>query len=242
MTYRTRNVAIAVGLALIAMLLTLLYVTSYRHSVQHQQQSVQVYVAAHNITPGTTGAQLVHSHALRAESITRSTVVPGAIANPGEVANLVLTQPLYAGEQVTLRRFTDVQSEGIVGQLKGTMRAVELPGDANQVLAGTLKTGDQVDVVANLTGDNNTSIHLTKIVLRDITVLQTNNASLSSNATSTSGQQDSVILAVTDTQVQRLFYVMKNADWTLELRPATDAVDSGERIESGNTILTEGSR
>jgi len=242
MTYRMRNVAIAVGLALIAMLLTLLYVTSYRHSVQHQQQSVQVYVAAHNITAGTTGAQLVHSHALKVESITRSTVVPGAIANPDEVANLVLTQPLYAGEQVTLRRFTDVQSEGIVGQLKGTMRAVQLPGDANQLLAGTLKAGDQVDVVANLTPDSSTNTHLTKIVLRDITVLQTNNASLSSNATSTSGQQDSVILAVTDTQVQRLFYVMKNADWTLELRPATDAVDSGERVESANTILTEGSR
>jgi Flp pilus assembly protein CpaB len=104
-----------------------------------------------------------------------------------------------------------------------------------------LKTGDQVDVVANLTSDTSSSAHLVKIVLRDITVLQTNGASLSSTASS-NGQQDSVILAVTDTQVQRLFYVMKNADWTLELRPATDAVDSGERVESVNTILTEGSR
>ncbi|HEY3921744.1 MAG TPA: Flp pilus assembly protein CpaB [Gaiellaceae bacterium] len=233
--------AIAVGLAFMAMLLTLLYVTSYRHSVQHQQQSVQVYVAAHNINAGTTGAEIVRSHALKTESITRSSVVPGAIANPDEVANLVLTQPVYAGEQVTLRRFTDVQSEGIVGQLKGTMRAVQVPGDANQLLAGTLKTGDQVDVVANLTSDTSSSAHLVKIVLRDITVLQTNGASLSSTASS-NGQQDSVILAVTDTQVQRLFYVMKNADWTLELRPATDAVDSGERVESVNTILTEGSR
>ena len=244
MTYRMRNVAIAVGLALVAMLLTLLYVTSYRHSVQHQQQSVQVYVAAHNLTAGTTGAEIVHSHALKAESITRSSVVPGAIANPDEVANLVLTQPVYAGEQVTLRRFTDVQSEGIVGQLKGTMRAVQVAGDPNQLLAGTIKAGDQVDVVANLTLTTNQSEHVTKIVLRDITVLQTNNASLGSGVTSGSNgnQQNSVILAVSDTQVQRLFYVMKNADWTLELRPSTAAVDSGDRIESVNTILSEGSR
>ena len=37
MTYRTRNIAIAVGLALAAMLVTLLYVVNYRSSVQHAQ-------------------------------------------------------------------------------------------------------------------------------------------------------------------------------------------------------------
>ncbi len=241
MTYRMRNVAIAVGLALIAMLLTLLYVTNYRRSVQHQQQTVQVYVAAHNIAAGTSGADIAHSGALRAESITRSSIVPGAIANPNEVANLVLAQPLYAGEQVTLRRFSDVQAEGISGQLRGTMRAIQVPGDANQLLAGTLKTGDHVDVVANLTANStNADIHLTRIVLRDIDVLETNSTSLSGAAGG--GQSDSVILAVTDTQVQRLYYVMQNANWTLELRPATGAVDSADRVESINTVLTENSR
>ena len=241
MTYRMRNVAIAVGLAFIAMLLTLLYVTNYRRAVQHQQQTVQVYVAAHNIPAGTTGADIAHSHALKAESITRSSIVPGAIADPSEVANLVLTQPLYAGEQVTLRRFTAVQAEGIVGQLKGTMRAIQVPGDSNQLLAGTLKAGDQVDVVANLTTTSSSGSHLTRIVLRDLTVLQTN-ASALGGPTSSSNQQDSVILAVTDRQVERLFFVLKNADWTFELRPTIDAADSPDRVESLNSVLTEGSR
>jgi hypothetical protein len=49
-----------------------------------------------------------------------------------------------------------------------------------------------------------------------------------------------VILAVSDTQVQRLFYVLKNADWTLELRPVVNAADSGERIDTLNTVLGEG--
>src|ERR1700724_1305877 len=138
MTYRLRNGAIAVGLALVAMLLTLFYVTNYRRTVQHQQATVQVYVAAHNITAGTTGADLAHSHAFKSVSVTRTSVVPGAISNPSEGANLVVSQPLFAGEQVTLRRFTDVQAEGIVGQLKGPMRAVQVAGDANQLLAGTL--------------------------------------------------------------------------------------------------------
>jgi hypothetical protein len=40
--------------------------------------------------------------------------------------------------------------------------------------------------------------------------------------------------------VQRLFFVMKNADWTLELRPVLNAADSKERVDTINTVLGEG--
>jgi hypothetical protein len=49
-----------------------------------------------------------------------------------------------------------------------------------------------------------------------------------------------VLVAVTDTQVQRLFFVLKNADWTLQLRPVIGAADSRDRIETLNTVLREG--
>ena len=238
MTYRIRNVAIAIGLALVAMLLTLFYVTNYRRSVQHGQSTVQVYVAAKNIAPGTTGADIARTHALRQVSVARRSVVPGAISDPSEISSLVVTQPLYAGEQVTLRRFADTKAEGVAGQLRGTMRAVQVAGDPNQLLVGTLKDGDHVDVVANISNDSGSSqAHATRIVLRDIDVLHVNQASTSPT---TPSQQSSVILAVTDTQVQRLFYVMKNDDWTLELRPAINPADSPERIDTLNTILTAG--
>ena len=238
MTYRIRNVAIAIGLALVAMLLTLFYVMNYRRSVQHGQATVQVYVAAHNVAAGTSGADLLHGHALNTVSVARRNVVPGAISDPNQVANLVLSQPIYAGEQVTLRRFSDLKSEGIVGQIKGTQRAIQVPGDANQLLAGTLHSGDHVDLVANLRLDQNaTNTRATRIVLRDLTVLQP-----PGTTTGPVGQQASVILAVTDTQVQRLFFVLKNADWTLELRPAVNAADSSERLDTINSVLTGGVR
>src|SRR5205823_7405557 len=153
MTYRIRNVAIAIGLALVAMLLTLFYVVNYRRTVQHSQATVQVYVAAHNIAAGTAGTEIAHGHALKVASVPRRSVVPGAISDPNQVASLVLTQPLYTGEQVTLRRFSDVKAEGVIGQLKGNQRAVQVPGDPTQILAGTLKAGDHVDLVANLSVD-----------------------------------------------------------------------------------------
>jgi Flp pilus assembly protein CpaB len=238
MTYRIRNVAIAIGLALVAMLLTLFYVVNYRRSVQHGQATVQVYVAARNIQAGTAGSSIAHGSALKPVSVPRRNVVPGAISDPNQVANLVLSQPIYAGEQVTLRRFSDLHTEGVVGELKGNLRAVQVPGDPNQLLAGTLKDGDHVDVVANLTLDSTSNnVHATRIVLRDLTVLQAPPATSITNGTT---QQTSAILAVTDTQVQRLYFVMKNADWTLELRPAVDASDSSERLDTLQSVLTSG--
>jgi hypothetical protein len=50
----------------------------------------------------------------------------------------------------------------------------------------------------------------------------------------------SVLLAVTDTQVQKLFYVIKNDDWTFELRPVVKATDSPETVETQNTIVDDG--
>lgn len=240
MTYRIRNILIAVGLAVVAMMLTLFYVTNYKRSVQKSTSGVPVYVAVKDLTAGTSGADIVKQHALRVETVQKQDVVPGAIASPNDVASLVLSAPVYAGEQVTLRRFSDVAAEGIRGQLKGTLRAVQIAGDPNQLLAGTLQAGDHVDLVANLRLDANTTASATRIVLRDLTVLTPPSDPSLGKLSSGGSNADSAILAVTDTQVQRLFFVMKNADWTLELRPVVGAVDSPDRIDTLNSVLGGG--
>lgn len=237
MTYRIRNIVIAVGLALLAMMLTFFYVTNYKRSVQKGQSSVQVYVASKDLTAGSSGADLVKSHAFRVETIARNDVVPGAISSPDQVANLVLSGPVYAGEQVTLRRFSDAAAEGIRSQLKGTMRAVQVNGDPNQLLAGTLQAGDHVDLVANLKPSSGTSSNVTRIVLRDLTVLTPPPDSSKIGGAGGANNSSSAILAVTDTQVQRLFFVLKNADWTLELRPVVNAVDSSDRSDDLGTVM-----
>jgi Flp pilus assembly protein CpaB len=241
LTYRIRNIVIAVGLAIVAMLLTVLYVTNYKRSVQHSNATVQVYVAAHDISAGTAGSDIVAHHDLQLESLQRRDVVPGAVSSPDQIAKLVLSGPLYQGEQVTLRRFTDVAAQGIRGQLHGTLRAVQIAGDPNQLLAGTLQNGDHVDLVANLRLNSTTTAAASRIVLRDLTVLSAASDTSTSKLASP-GAPESVVLAVTDTQVQRLFFVVKNGDWTLELRPVVDASDSAERVETTNSILTEGIR
>src|SRR5205085_12044028 len=116
----------------------------------------------------------------------------------------VLSQPLYAGEQVTVRRFQDQKAQGIVGQLKGAYRAVSVPGDANQLLAGIAKDGDHVDLVATVSAGNSQNASATRIVLRDLLVLRAPAAPSGSSVDV--GAKSAAVLRVSDTQVQRLFF------------------------------------
>ena len=242
MTYRLRNIVIAVTLALVAALLTSFYVTNYQRNVQKDETNVEVFVAAKDIPAGTSGADAARKGMLERSEIVRRNVVPGAISNPSQLEELVATQPILAGEQVTTRRFATPAERGVRAQLKGTMRAVQVPGDQHQLLAGTLRAGDRIDVVASVKVNPDVDIYATRIVLRDIEVLKApSNATTDVQLTATGGSL-STLLAVTDTQVQKLFHVMKHGDWSLQLRPPLNANDSPESVAWVSTILADGLR
>ena len=245
MTYRARNIALAVALAVVAALLTGFYVTNYKRTVQHGEHHVTVLVAAKDVPVGTPGADLSSHHFLTPVSVPRRDVVPGAISNPGQLDKLVAVQPTYAGEQVSTRRFSSPSNSGVKAQLKGPLRAVQISGNGNQVLAGTLRDGDHVDLVANVsTGDS--GAHFVRVVLRDIEVLRAaEGPSKADGRLQGSTEQFPVMLALTDTQVQKLWFVVNQADgkadgWSLVLRPDVNESDSPEALEWYRTVILDG--
>jgi Flp pilus assembly protein CpaB len=241
MTYRLRNILVAVALALVAALLTSFYVTNYQRNVKRDETNVQVFVAKRDIPVGTAGAELARKGLLDKSETVRRTVVPGAISNPDQLSELVAVQPIYAGEQISTRRFATPAERGVRAQIKGTMRAIQVPGDANQLLSGTLRGGDRVDVVASIKLGNDESGSVTRIVLRDIEVLKAASGAGDSKIASRNGAL-SVLLAVTDTQVQKLFHVLKHGEWSFQLRPPLKSNDSPEAVAYGGSILTDGLR
>jgi Flp pilus assembly protein CpaB len=250
MTYQLRNVVIAVVLGLLAAVLTTVYVTNYRKNVQHGQQDVGVLVAATNIPAGTSGAAIVSGHMLVRKTIPRTALVPGAISSPDQIARLVSTEDVMVGEQVTKTRFGGANELGVRAKLKGTLRAIQVAADPNQILAGTLRSGDHVDLVGNMKVDDNgsNSRHYDRVVLRDLLVLRAPALADIKQADLSSTQHYNVMLAVTDSQASKLMFVVKNADpnaspdggWALQLRPVTNAADSPENIESIQTVLLDG--
>lgn len=241
MTYRVKNITIAVALALVAALLTSFYVTNYQRNVRKDETNVPVFVAKRDIPAGTSGADVQRKGLLEKSEIVRRNVVPGAISNPDQVADLVATQPIYAGEQVSTRRFASPSQRGIRSQLTGVQRAIAVPGDEHQLLVGTLKPGDRVDVVASWTYPEGSQNHFTRIILRDIHVLRAPAGGTPAQGIGSSQEGAyAATLAVTDTQVQKLYWAMKNGEWHFELRPPAEAADSPENVESAYSLLREG--
>jgi Flp pilus assembly protein CpaB len=243
MTYRTRNIFIAVALAVIAALLTSFYVSNYKRNVRNAESTVAVWVAKSDIPTGTSGMDVVKNGLIEKQDVARRTVVPGAISGPQDLGDQILTQPLYAGEQVTARRFGSPTELGVRSQLKGTMRAVEITGDGYQVLAGTLKTGDRVDLVADITGGD--VGHYARVVLRDLLVLKAPDGDSTAGKISNAAGTDSprVMLRVRDSQAPKLEYVMaqgRDVQWVLTMRAPNKAADSAESIETAFTILHDG--
>jgi Flp pilus assembly protein CpaB len=255
MTYRVRNIVIAVVLAALAALMTSYYVTNYKRHVQQGEDHVKVYVASQDIPAGTAGADAMHM--LKRKTVTKSGIAPGAISNPKEIKSKIASQRIYAGEQVTVNRFASVAQSGIQGSLKGTLRAYQIAGTANQILAGILKTGDHVDIVANFrykfasqSQTASVTYAATKIVLRNIKVLRA--PASPGTASKLGGSFDTkyqLVLAVTDNQSQKLLFATHNSNeaasggepgWWLELRPNLNPSDSPGSIETLTTMLRDG--
>ena len=88
-TNRLWHVVAAVGLALLAAMLTTFYVANYKKSVQHNETQVTVLVASKDIPVDTTGAEILSQNLLTKVSVVRRQVVPGAISRPDQLRNLI---------------------------------------------------------------------------------------------------------------------------------------------------------
>jgi Flp pilus assembly protein CpaB len=152
LTERQRSVLIALGFAVAAAVIIILAVKKSGSSGPSTPKAsggdVVVFVAARDIPANTPGSELAGS--VETQRVARSSVVAGAISQLAQVEGRTSTSTIYKGEQINLQRFQPVQAEGVTGQITGTNRAYQLPGDPNQLLVGTLKTGDHVDVIANV--------------------------------------------------------------------------------------------
>jgi len=244
MTYRLRNILIAVGLAVVAALLTVFYVSNYKSSVRADSETVRVLVAARDIPLGTLGSDVIGEKMLTTQEIPRKAIVAGTISKPEDVQGLIAPQPIYIGEQVTARRFGPIAEAGVRTQLKGTYRAIQFQGNPNQLLSGVIKAGDHVDVVASIKfPSEQSSKHFSKVVLQDVLVLRTSgDTSSTASVVDPNGGDGWIMLRLTDAQSQRMYFAYANDDWWLALRPGLNDANSPAPvlIDDAVSILKSG--
>jgi Flp pilus assembly protein CpaB len=236
---RIRSLALPLGLAALAAILVGIYITSFRNSVTHGAGLVKVLVAARDIPAGTDGSSVAGGGYLTSQTVPRRAVVPGSVTSAAPLTSLVTGSTIYKGEQITLRQFTPIAQGGIFAKFSGTERAIVVPGEPRQVLAGTVTDGDHVDVVANIkytvAGIDRAA---TEVVLRNLLVLKAPDGS----GAGTVGTTDSasITLAMTDKQSQTMLWAMNNGSWLLSLRPTSSPRNSGPSLDNLYSILSRG--
>jgi Flp pilus assembly protein CpaB len=248
--YRLRNTLIAGGLAAVGAIFVFLYVVSYRNDVQRGAGLVTVLVAARDIPAGTDGSAVAGSGYLRKATVLRRNVVPGAISSPNQISTLAAAELIPMGEQITVRQFHSAAQQGVLASISGNLRAMTLPGQANQLLAGIAQNGDHVDVLANIkytirpsngsssSAGGDISGVASRVLLRNLLVLRA--ASNSTAGGIGSGNTTSVTLALTDGQAQKLFFASQNGTWWLTLRPVAKPADSPDSAETIQSLLGDG--
>ena len=239
-TNRLWHVSVAVGLALLAVLLTTFYVTNYKRHVQRGESQVPVLVASKDIPVDTQGADLVSGTWLTKAMVPRRQVVPGAVSSVDQVRGLIATEPTYAGEQVTTRRFGTPAERGVRAQLKGTQRVIEVTGDQHQLLAGTLRAGDHVDVVGGWqAGAGNTNV--ARVFIRDLLVLSAPTAPKAGSGGIAPGTGFAAQLRLSDSESQRLEWMIAHGkDWRLEIRPSANSASSPRSYVNSEALLADG--
>jgi Flp pilus assembly protein CpaB len=236
---RLRNLALPLGLATLAAILVGFYVVSYRNSVTHGAGLVKVLVASRDIPAGTDGSSIAAGGYLVTQTVPRRAVVPGAVTTGGPLTSLVAGAEIYKGQQITLRQFAPQSQGGIFAKFSGNQRVVMVPGDADQLLAGTLSDGDRIDVVAT------TKFHVddlaraaSRVVLSNLLVLKAPDAPQAASVAGT--QTSSVSLVMTDTEAQKMAWAMKQGTFFLALRPTNQPRSSTPSIETIFSFLYSG--
>lgn len=233
---RIRTFVLPGILAALAAALTLAYAARGGPQQASAAEGAAVWVATQDISAGTAGADA--EHALKLVRVPESAVVPDAVHSPAQLAGRIVVQPIYRGEQATLRRFAGLRQQGLVADLSGRLRAIQIAGDANQVLAGTLHDGDHVDVVASLKSSDGQHPY-GRTVLRNVLVLSAPPAPSATQIGSSTASYPAT-LRLTDSEAQTLFFVTRNGDWSLMLRPAVHAGDSAGFVDSIQSVLETG--
>jgi Flp pilus assembly protein CpaB len=235
MTYRTRNILLAAGLAVLAAIFMLFYVSNSRDSNDVGNGLVRVLVASSDINEGTPGSSLTAGSFVE-KRIPLKAEVPGAIRSEAEVRGLVATQQTLSGEQVTTRRFGPLAATGVRAKISRRLRTVQLAGDPNQVLDGTVKAGDRVDVMATWSVPHDCdTCKIVRTLVRGALVLATS-SDLPSIANAGSTGSKPVQIRVTDREAERVFWMEKNGEWWLALRPVVKPRSAPQDLQNAESI------
>lgn len=220
---RTSIILISLCVGSLAALLTYRYLLKERARAAQLTQPITVVVATRPIAART----VIEPTAVREKSLPAAMLPANCATSTSEVIGQVAVSSLMEDEPVSRGAVSPRTALlGMAYAVPAGQRAVAVALDPIIGVAGFLKPGDRVDVVATFTLNE---LKVTKTVLQDVTLLAIGpnirpeeESKLAVNKNTRPQEQANATLAVTPTQAERLILAEADGKLRLTLRPADD--------------------
>jgi pilus assembly protein CpaB len=200
--------------AVLAAIVLVVYLKSYRNSVNGSSAPATVLVARNLIQKGTPGDFIGTNREFQVASVPRKQLLAGALTDPAALSGRVALSDIYPGQQLTAAAFAYAAPGSLQTKLTGSDRAISLSIDASHGMIGEISAGDHVDVFIgfNVQGAGGTQPTI-KLLMADVLVLR---APLP-------GGSGLVTLRAPEHRAAQLAFAADNGRLWLVLRPASGA-------------------
>jgi pilus assembly protein CpaB len=233
---RQGTIAVGIGAAVLAAILLLVYLRSYRSSVKGSSEPVTVLVAKNLIPNGTSGSTIATKNLFVVTSVPKGDLKLGAMTDSSALRGNVAAHDIYPSQQLTSADFTAASSGALASQLTTKWRAIAIPPlDAAHGLSPGIVAGDHVDIYGQLNdaySPAGPNIKTLATVLRNVEVLTAPTAA--SPGATPSGNY---ILKVASDQAPRLAYMAENGTLWFVLRPATGSRGSRQAFVTNQNVF-----
>jgi pilus assembly protein CpaB len=227
-TTRRGSLLIGAAAAVLAGIILLVYLHSYRNSVNSASSSVSVLVAKNLIQKGTPGNIIGTSDQFQVSSIPKSQIQVGALTDPAALSGRVAVTDIYPGQQLTASYFAYATPGTLQTRIAGADRAIAISIDNEHGMVGQIGAGDHIDIYVGLNRQGPSgSQPIVKLLMEDVTVLR---APLG-------GGTGIYTLRATGRQAAVLAYAADNGKLWFVLRPASGAKTVIPGFVSAQTLL-----
>jgi pilus assembly protein CpaB len=225
---RRGSFLIGAGAAVLAGIILLAYLYSYRNSVNSNAAPASVLVAKRLIPKGTPGDIVGSSDQFQIAEVRKSDLLTGALTDPSALTGRIALTDIYPGQQLTDTAFAYATPGTLQTKISGADRAISVSIDPEHGMIGQIGTGDHIDIYVgiNRLGPGG-SQPVIKLLMQDVTVLRA----------PVTGSSGTYTLLANARQAAVLAYAADNGTLWFVLRPASGAKNVNPGFVNAQTLL-----
>jgi Flp pilus assembly protein CpaB len=218
---RRGTAVLGVVAALLAGVVLVAYLNSYRDSVRATSDPITVLVARNLIEQGTPGTVIATRKLFQPTELASEKVKEGALSDPASIRDRVAQVDIYPGQQLTAADFSVATTTAIPTRITGAERAISVSIDSSHGSLAHLAAGDHVDVYVG--------------IAQSIRLLIPNVLVLSAPGAAGEGGEN-VVLQVKTFQAPRVAFAADNGQLWLVLRPQIGASRTAPAVVTANKL------